>query len=256
MVFFFICGVVHYQFSSALKLAKKYEIEHWSRSSKTINWSADSFQINHVTSMSWHTSPRYGHVILVSGYPILTAVNWPFCECQIYKMFTCQDTPETPPPLPFDSLPYPTITICRRVRTLGQSRDNQMKRGWSYSMSMGLCPTRASREWEPRHNTRKTKTSCDHDKRCSLFGKAQKSVAHVLSVCSALAQTKYLYRHNAVHKILYFELLRNHKLMGSGPPCYSPTQPKSMYGNNHVTAFWDVPVYADKTEWMQELLTK
>ena len=91
-------GCVHYQFSCALKLARKYEIEHWSRSSKTINWSADSFQINHVTSMSWHMSPRYGHVILVSGYPVLTAVNWPFCECPIYKMWTCQDTPETPLP--------------------------------------------------------------------------------------------------------------------------------------------------------------
>ena len=45
------------------------------------------------------------------------------------------------PSVPFDSLPYPTHTICRRVRTyvrtLGQSRDNQKKRGWPYSMSMG-----------------------------------------------------------------------------------------------------------------------
>ena len=62
------------------KLARKYEIEHWSRSSKTINWSADSFQINHVTTISWHMSPRYGRGILVSGYPVLTAVNWPYCE--------------------------------------------------------------------------------------------------------------------------------------------------------------------------------
>ena len=61
------------------KLARKYETEHWSRSSKIINWSADSFQINHVTSMSWHMSPRYGHGILVSGYPVWTAVNWPYC---------------------------------------------------------------------------------------------------------------------------------------------------------------------------------
>ena len=67
------------------KLAKKYEIEHCSRSSKTINWSADNFQINHVTSMSWHRSLRYGHVILLSGYPVLTAVNWPFCECAIIQ---------------------------------------------------------------------------------------------------------------------------------------------------------------------------
>ena len=34
-----------------------------------------SFQINHVTSMSSHMSLRYSHVILVSGYPVLTAVN-------------------------------------------------------------------------------------------------------------------------------------------------------------------------------------
>ena len=65
---------VHYQFSCALKLA-----------SKTINWSADNFQINHVTSMSWHRSLRYGHVILLSGYPVLTAVYWPFCECAIIQ---------------------------------------------------------------------------------------------------------------------------------------------------------------------------
>ena len=35
------------------------------------------------------------------------------------------------------------------VRTLGQSRDNQTKRGWPYSMSMGLRPKRAKRAWEP-----------------------------------------------------------------------------------------------------------
>ena len=60
------------------------------------------------------------------------------------------------PSLPFDRLPYPTRAICRRirtyVRTLGQSRDNQTKRCWPYSMSMGLCPTRASRAREPRYN--------------------------------------------------------------------------------------------------------
>ena len=80
-----------YIISCAPKLARKYEIEHWSRSSKTINWSADSFQINHVTSMSWHMSPRYGHVILVSGYPVLTAVNWSYCKWVVTRM----DTPKS-----------------------------------------------------------------------------------------------------------------------------------------------------------------
>ena len=108
---------VHYEFSCAPKLARKYEIEHWSRSSKTINWSADSFQINHVTSMSWHMSPRCGHGILVSGYPVLTAVSWPYCECRQYKICGLAKTRLRHLSLLFDSLPYPTRTICRRVRT-------------------------------------------------------------------------------------------------------------------------------------------
>ena len=33
--------------------------------------------------MSRHLSPRYGNVILVSGYPVLKAVNWPQHECAI-----------------------------------------------------------------------------------------------------------------------------------------------------------------------------
>ena len=47
--------------------------------------------------------------------------------------------------------PTPPIqSINAYVRTsLGQSRDNQTKRGWPYSMSMGLCHTRASRVGAP-----------------------------------------------------------------------------------------------------------
>ena len=62
--------------------------------------------------MSWHTSRRYGHVILVSGYPVLTAVNW---QCGLAK------TRLRHPSLPFGSLSYPTLTICRRVRTYARS---------------------------------------------------------------------------------------------------------------------------------------
>ena len=49
---------VHSQFSCAPKLAKKYEIEHCSRSSKTIYWSADSFQINHVPALRYPSRER------------------------------------------------------------------------------------------------------------------------------------------------------------------------------------------------------
>ena len=34
--------------------------------------------------MGRHLSPRYGQVILVSGYPVLTAVNWSQHWCAIY----------------------------------------------------------------------------------------------------------------------------------------------------------------------------
>ena len=63
---------------------------------------------------------------------------------------------DTPPFLLIVSptLPVQSVDAYVRtyVRTLGQSRDNQAKRGWPYSMSMGLCPTRASRAREPRYN--------------------------------------------------------------------------------------------------------
>ena len=110
------------------KLARKYETEHWLRSSKIINWSADSFQINYVTSMSCHMSPRYGHGILFWQLSIDHIVNVQSKRCGLGK------TRLRHPSLPFDSLSYPTRTIRRRlrtyVRTLGQSRDIETKRGW------------------------------------------------------------------------------------------------------------------------------
>ena len=114
--------------------------------------------------MGRHLSPRYGQVILVSGYPVVKdklshldelthePAIWSWDTGQWLSCFdSCQltiswmsyikdlDLPRHPS-LPFDSLPYPTRTICRRVRTLGQSRDNQTKRGWPYSISMGSVP--------------------------------------------------------------------------------------------------------------------
>ena len=60
---------------------------------------------------------------------------------------------DTPPFLLIVSPTLPVQSVDAYVRTLGQSRDNQAKRGWPYSMSMGLCPTRASRAREPRYNS-------------------------------------------------------------------------------------------------------
>ena len=71
------------------------------------------------------------------------------------------------------------------------------------------------------------------------------SVAHVLAGCSSLAQTKYLYRHNAALKILFFELLREHGLIEEVPPWYSPVMQKPTYQNTTSEAFWDIPIYAE-----------
>ena len=83
---------------------------------------------------------------------------------------------------------------------------------------------------------------------CRLCGKAAESVGHILAGYSALAQSKYLQRHNAVLKILFFEMLYSLDLIDSVPPWYSPTEPKPVYENDCAQAFWDVLVYADHVE--------
>ena len=97
----------------------------------------------------------------------LTAVNWPYCECPIYIKALAK-THLRHPSLPFDSLPYPNHTICRpvHVHMLGQSRDNQMKRGWPYSMGTGLCPKHTSRLWEPRYNSKWWRKLMRRSQRC------------------------------------------------------------------------------------------
>ena len=83
---------------------------------------------------------------------------------------------------------------------------------------------------------------------CRLCGKAAESIGHILAECSALAQSKYLQRQNAVLKIPFFEMLYSLDLIDSVPPWYSPTEPKLVYENNRAQAFWDAPVYADHVE--------
>ena len=55
---------------------------------------------------------------------------------------------------------------------------------------------------------RKTKSQVTDEKR-RLCGDSLENVQHILSGCSALAQTKYLQRHNNAFKISFFEVLRS-----------------------------------------------
>ena len=76
--------------------------------------------------MSWHMSPRYGRVILVMAIlfwllSIDHIVNVQYKRCGFAK------TRLRHPSLPFDSLPYPTRTICRRVRSVNHVTTKRKK---------------------------------------------------------------------------------------------------------------------------------
>ena len=68
---------------------------------------------------------------------------------------------------------------------------------------------------------------------------AEESTLHVLAGCSALAQTKYLARHNS---------LRVAKKKNTIPPWFSPTEPKPVDENQRAKAYWNELVYAKNTE--------
>ena len=94
---------------------------------------------------------------------------------------------------------------------------------------------------------RKTKSQVTEEK-CRLCGHSLEYVQHILSGCSALAQTKYLQRHNNAFKISFFEVLRSLDLITKVEPRFSQVTPKPLYENEHATAFWDLPLFADTTQ--------
>ncbi|XP_068704887.1 uncharacterized protein [Montipora foliosa] len=96
------------------------------------------------------------------------------------------------------------------------------------------------------YTTQKTKTT-QGDVSCRLCGKEAETLPHILSGCSTLAQSKYLDRHNAALKILFFEKCKDLKLVEGVPPWYSPVKPKPIYESDEGKAFWDVAVYAEHT---------
>ena len=69
-------------------------------------------------------------------------------------------------------------------------------------------------------------------------------IYYVLASCSALAQNKYLARHNAALKVLFWEMLRELQLSDSVPPWYSSVVPKPKYESPEAQAIWNIPVFA------------
>ena len=77
-----------------------------------------------------------------------------------------------------------------------------------------------------------------------------------LASCPALAQNKYLARHNAVLKVLFWEMLRGLQLSDTVPPWYSPAVPKRVYKSPEAQAYWDIPVFAVSEQLKQISITQ
>ena len=96
---------------------------------------------------------------------------------------------------------------------------------------------------------KKIKTTNHQDYTCRMCGKGQESVAHVLAGCSAIAQTKYVERHNSVLRILFFEILTKYNLLPREEYVwYKRISPKPVYENEELKALWDVPLFAEQVE--------
>ena len=83
---------------------------------------------------------------------------------------------------------------------------------------------------------------------CRLYSKAQESVGHILSGCSALAQSKYISQHDSALKVLFYKMLQDLRIIDEISPWYSLVKPKPIYASEDVIAHWDVSVFAEHQE--------
>ncbi|PFX30549.1 hypothetical protein AWC38_SpisGene4639 [Stylophora pistillata] len=98
------------------------------------------------------------------------------------------------------------------------------------------------------YHHKKTGTNTGEDVKCRMCGKAAETQAHVLAGCAALAQSKYMIRHNAAFKVIFYELLKDLDSVTTVPPWYSQNMPKPLYENKRGKALWDIPRYAEHAE--------
>ena len=140
---------VHYQFSCAFKLARKYKIELWSWSSQAINWSADSFQKN--TSRRWVDTWACDMVIWYWSVAILF---WQlpidhFVNAQIQDVDLPRHAWNTPPSLLTVSPTLPLQSVDAYVRTYVCSVNHattKRKEVDHIPWDMGLCTYKQKQE--------------------------------------------------------------------------------------------------------------
>ena len=91
------------------------------------------------------------------------------------------------------------------------------------------------------------RVSDSSDSESRLCGTAPDSMAHILSACPALAQTKYLARHDAILKVLFFKIICDLGLLDTVPLVVFTYQATVSLWNSRGTgilgcsSIWGVP---------------
>ena len=123
---------------------------------------------------------------------------------------------------------------------------------------VSFCNNTSSSYQREYTRVRRPTQSTEGEVRCRLCGKAPESVAHILSGCSALAQSNHLSRHDAALKVLFYELLYDEGVTDEIPPWYSPTSPSLCMSQRTLkrigmSLYTPINKRSDAIEWMHVL---
>ena len=118
----------------------------WIKKKKT--WACDHLKTNNLSAESLtgrHPSPQYGQVILVSEYPVLTAVNWSQYFCAIFVQYQFFFSPKLARKCGIEHW-FPCGSEGRAGERCMVTRLPNFL-GWVDLLSYGASLARASRAW-------------------------------------------------------------------------------------------------------------
>eukprot|EP00112_Aurelia_sp_Birch-Aquarium-sp1_P019298 Seg4747.2 transcript_id=Seg4747.2/GoldUCD/mRNA.D3Y31 product="hypothetical protein" protein_id=Seg4747.2/GoldUCD/D3Y31 len=132
--------------------------------------------------------------------------------------------------------------ISKKSRTILQSWKNipDIVLSTNESIWQQLLPTKAYSRYKLKMETANTT--------CSLCKQAEETVAHLLSSCSAIAQTLYKARHDKTLRPVYHLIRATFEFDGSnyGIPWYKQALPHASIENDRAKIMWDIPMHLDK----------
>ena len=91
------------------------------------------------------------------------------------------------------------------------------------------------------HKARIMKVSSDPS--CRMCGRANETVAHILSACTELAATEYLKRHNNVARVVQWSMCKEYGIEVVSP--YWKHEPQSVIETSKVKILWDFEIRTD-----------